>query len=51
MYKIIKSLEINKLETRVTGLMGQGWKPIGGTSVALTEAGNFCYVQAIVKDN
>ena len=49
MYKIIKEKNIDKLEKKVSVLVGAGWKPSGGIYGA-TIFGDFVFMQAIFKE-
>jgi hypothetical protein len=54
-YKALAALSIFALDAAVNKLIEQGWKPIGGVSIAMVESGKpsekYLYAQAMVRQD
>lgn len=47
-YQIFREQHIDLLEDAVNDAIGQGWEPIGGIAVVVTQDAVYCY-QALIK--
>lgn len=50
-YQIIDNSNPQWLADAVNRWLAEGWKPLGGVSMTITEYNNTKYAQAIVKDD
>jgi len=51
-YKIVSSASLSDLENQVNALMRDGWVPLGGLSISVSESIDYCYetfAQAMTK--